>query len=55
MWSIFFTMIGEIKSCLGRIETAIYTKEDPFRKAMFSVGIWSIKVLVGGGAFGGEK
>lgn len=48
--SQLFCVMEEIKGSLQRIETAVYNKEDPFKKAMFDIGIWSIKVLVGGGS-----
>lgn len=45
-----FEILGELKSSLKNIELAVYNREDSFKKAMFDLGLWSIKVLVGGGA-----
>lgn len=45
-----FGVMEEIKGSLNRIEQAVYNREDPFKKAVFDIGMWSIKVLVGGGA-----
>ena len=45
-----FKTMDEIKCSLQRIELAVYTKDDPFKKAVFDIGMWAIKVLVVGGA-----
>ena len=58
---MIFDILGELKLSVKSIEKAIYEREDPFKLAMFNVGMWSLKVLVGGGAlvwaiskFGGQ-
>lgn len=43
--------LDEVKDSLRKIEMALYNKEDPFKKAIFEIGMWAIKVLVAGGAF----
>ena len=59
---MIFDILGELKLSVKSIEKAIYEREDPFKKAIFDVGMWSLKVLVGGGAlvwaiakFGGQS
>ena len=59
---MIFDILGELKLSVKSIEKAIYEREDPFKLAMFNVGMWSLKVLVGGGAlvwaiskFGGQS
>lgn len=47
---MIFEILGEVKQSIKNIEQAVYNREDPFKKAMFDIGMWSIKVLVGGGA-----
>ncbi|MCZ2396127.1 MAG: hypothetical protein LC100_06235 [Chitinophagales bacterium] len=58
---MIFDILGELKLSVKSIEKALYEREDPFKLAMFNVGMWSLKVLVGGGAlvwaiskFGGQ-
>ena len=58
---MIFDILGELKLSVKSIEKALYEREDPFKLAMFDVGMWSLKVLVGGGAlvwaiskFGGQ-
>lgn len=55
-------VMKDIKDAVSRIEVAVYQREDPFKKAIFDVGMWAIKVLIGGGAlvwmvaeFGGKQ
>jgi predicted nucleic acid-binding Zn-ribbon protein len=43
--------LDEVKDSLRKIEVALYNREDPFKKAIFEIGMWAIKVLVAGGAF----
>ena len=45
------TSLNEVKDSLRKIEAALYNREDPFKKAVFEIGMWAIKVLVAGGAF----
>lgn len=45
-----FEILGELKSSLKNIELAVYNKEDNFKKIIYDLGLWSLKVLVGGGA-----
>jgi hypothetical protein len=45
-----FEVLGELKSSLKNIEIAVYQRNDPFKEAVFSLGMWAVKVLVGGGA-----
>lgn len=59
---MIFDILGELKLSIKSIEKAIYEREDPFKLAIYEVGIWSLKVLVGGGAlawaiakFGGQS
>ena len=59
---MIFDILGELKLSVKSIEKALYEREDPFKLAMFNVGMWSLKVLVGGGAlvwaiskFGGQS
>lgn len=59
---MIFDILGELKLSVKSIEKAIYEREDPFKLAMFDIGMWSLKVLVGGGAlvwaiakFGGQS
>lgn len=59
---MIFDILGELKLSVKSIEKALYEREDPFKLAMFDVGMWSLKVLVGGGAlvwaiakFGGQS
>ena len=58
---MIFDILGELKLSVKSIEKALYEREDPFKLAMFNIGMWSLKVLVGGGAlvwaiakFGGQ-
>ncbi len=59
---MIFDILGELKLSVKSIEKALYEREDPFKLAMFDIGMWSLKVLVGGGAlvwaiakFGGQS
>ena len=48
-----FKMLGEMAVSVTKIESNIEKlaeKDDPFKQAIFDIGMWSIKVLVGGGA-----
>ena len=47
---MIFDILGELKLSVKSIEKALYEREDPFKRAMFDIGMWSLKVLVGGGA-----
>lgn len=58
---MIFDILGELKLSVKSIEKALYSKEDKFQVAVFELGMWSLKVLVGGGAlvwaiakFGGQ-
>lgn len=44
-----FDLMREIKEVVSRIEAAVYTKEDKFQLAIFQLGMWSLKVGIGGG------
>ena len=59
---MIFDILGELKLSVKSIEKALYEREDPFKLAMFNVGMWAVKVLIGGGAvvwavakFGGQS
>lgn len=48
-----FKMLGDMAVSVARIEASmgkIAEREDPFKVAMFDVGMWAVKVLIGGGA-----
>lgn len=47
---MIFDILGELKLSVKSIEKALYSKEDKFQVAVFELGMWSLKVLVGGGA-----
>ena len=58
---MIFDILAELKLSVKSIEKALYSKEDKFQVAVFQLGMWSLKVLVGGGAiawaiakFGGQ-
>ena len=48
-----FGLLEKMTSSIEKIEHTISTlaqKEDPFQRAIYDVGMWSVKVLVCGGA-----
>jgi hypothetical protein len=48
-----FKILGDMAVSVCKIETnmeKLAEREDPFKKAMFDVGMWAVKVLIGGGA-----
>ena len=58
---MIFDILDELKLSVKSIEKALYSKEDKFQVVVFELGMWSLKVLVGGGAiawaiakFGGQ-
>lgn len=44
-----FKSLDEVKDTLKKIEIAIYNREDPFKKAVFDLGMYALKVGIGGG------
>lgn len=46
---MIFDILGELKLSVKSIEKAIYEREDPFKKAIYDLGIYVLKMAALGG------
>jgi len=48
-----FDLLDKMSISIDKIQITVEglsTKQDPFKETMFSLGMWAVKVLIGGGA-----